>query len=105
LTWAEAFGLGELQLLPDAFWRVTPHEFEVMRAGFFRREDRAWEMIGTLGLWVIAPHTKQKFTVPQLLGRAKLQTLPLLPDGERTEEAIEAEKAAVLARALAWAKD
>ena len=102
MTWAEAFGLGELQLRPDDFWHLTPHEFEVMKAGFFRREDRAWERIATLGLWIIAPHTKKKFTVAQLLGRTKLVTLP--PAAEDDEAALEAEKAAVLARAIAWAR-
>ena len=73
-----------------------------MRDGFFRREDRAWEKIATLGLWTLAPFTKQKFTVPQLLGRSKLTTLPPRPDDD--DAALEAEKAAVLARALAWAR-
>jgi len=104
LTWAEAFGLGELQLTPAVFWHLTPREFRVMREGFFRREDRAWEKLATLGLWVIAPYTKQKFTIPQLLGRHKLTTLPTPPAGSAADDAaLEAEKAAVLARALAWA--
>lgn len=112
LTWeAEPFGLGELQLNPDAFWRLTPREFGLMRAGFFRREDRAWEKVATLGLWILAPHTKKKFTVAQLLGRGRLQTLPPrnpeaegATDGEPSA-AVEAERARVLAQALAWAED
>jgi hypothetical protein len=78
-----------------------------MRAGFFRREDRAWEKIATLGLWILAPHTKQHLTIPKLLGRARLQTLPapLAPTGAEADEAqLEAERAAVLAKALAWAE-
>ena len=106
LTWAEAFSLGELQLLPAQFWHLTPHEFRVLRDGFHRREDRAWEKIATLGLWILAPHTKQKLTVGKLLGRATLQTLPRLAGADEPSEAqVEAERARVLAQALAWADD
>lgn len=104
MTWAEAFGLGELQLRPADFWTLTPHEFRVLRDGFFRREDRAWEKIATLGLWVIAPYTKQKLSVAQMLGRP-LVTSPRRPDTLPDDTAaLEAEKARVLARALAWAR-
>src|SRR5262245_45892220 len=105
LTWAEAFGLGELALLPDQFWHLSVREFRLLRDGFFRREDRAWERIGALGLWILSPHSKKRFTIPQLLGRHRLNTLPRR---QRTSEeeaaALEIEKAAVLARALAWAR-
>lgn len=104
MTWAEAFGLGELQLAPAQFWALTPHEFRLLHAGFCRREDRAWEKIATLGLWVLAPYTKRQLTIPQLLGRAALVTLPPTPELPLDEEALEAEKARVLARALAWAR-
>jgi type II secretory pathway component PulL len=105
LTWAEAFGLGELRLLPDQFWHLTMHEFTVMRDGFFRREDRAWEIAGTLGLWLLAPHTKKHYTVLELLGRKRLVTLPARRLTSEQEAAqLEAEKAAVLARAIAWAR-
>jgi hypothetical protein len=108
LTWAEPFGLGELDLLPETFWHLTPHEFRLKRDGFFRREDRAWEKIATLGQWVLAPHTKKQFTVAKLLGRSKLHTLPAAPPTEVDEAAAgrmaEAERAHVLAQALAWAK-
>jgi uncharacterized phage protein (TIGR02216 family) len=112
LTWAEAFGLGELRLTPDPFWRLTPREFELMQDGFFRREDRAWERIATLGLWVLAPYSKKKLTPAQLLGRSRLKTLPTRPVVEGASEAdpgtadLEAaERARVLAQAMAWAED
>jgi len=73
----------------------------VLRAGFHRREDRAWEKVATLGLWVLAPHTKKKFTAAQLLGRTKLVTLPPAPEDD--EAALEAEKARLVAEAIAWA--
>jgi hypothetical protein len=80
-----------------------------MRDGFNRREDREWEKIATLGIWILAPHTKKKLTVLELLGRRSLVTLPKPPATDEDEEPdvdlIEAEKAAVLARALAWAQE
>ena len=79
-----------------------------MRDGFQRREDRLWEKVATLGIWVLAPHTKKKLTVLELLGRRELHTAPPSPaheDPEQDEAMIEAEKAAVLARALAWAQE
>ena len=81
-------------------------EFELLRAGFFRREDRAWEKIATLGLWVLAPYSKKKLTPAQLLGRHQLQTLPTRPAAlpEATEQELEIERARALAAALAWAQ-
>jgi hypothetical protein len=79
-----------------------------MRDGFFRREDRAWEKIATLGIWTLAPHSKKKFTVVELLGRRSLKTLPpsaRVDEDQQDAALIEAEKAAVLARALAWAQE
>lgn len=83
-----------------------------MQDGFHRREDRAWERVATLGLWVIAPHTKKKFTPAQLLGRARLQTLPPRPSVQAPDRASttftaeeDAARARVLAQALAWVKD
>jgi hypothetical protein len=86
---------------------LTPHEFRVMHAGFFRREDRAWEKVATLGLWVLAPYTKEKLTPTTLLGRTALVTLPPTgAQGALDEEAlIEAQKAAALARAVKWAQE
>ena len=107
LTWAEAFGLGELALVPRDFWGLTLREFWLMHDGFFRREDRAWEKLATLGLWVIAPYTKKKLTGPQLLGRSRFRTLPPRPAAERDATSatdVEAERAHVLAQALAWAQ-
>lgn len=109
LTWAEAIGLGELQLLPDAFWGLTVHEFHVLYAGFLRREARAWERVATLGLWVIAPYTKKKLTPAQLLGRSRLETMPArattAANEAQAEAEAEVERARVLAQALAWAQE
>jgi hypothetical protein len=104
LAWAEPFGLGELQLRPDDFWHLSYREFRVMREGFQRREDRAWERIATLGIWLLAPYTKKQMTPALMLGR-QLQTLPPRPPSEPTEAEIEAEKARVLAEALKWARE
>jgi hypothetical protein len=104
LAWAEPFGLGELQLLPDQFWHLTVHDFLIMRDGFYRRDDRQWEKTALLAIWLLAPHTKKKMTPAQLLGRAKLTTFPPRPKTEPTEAEIEAEKARVLAAALKWAR-
>ena len=89
------------------FWRLTPREFGLLRDGFNRREDRAWEKVATLGLWILAPWSKQQHTVLSLLGRAALVTLP--PPAPATPlvddpEALEREKAARVARTIAWAK-
>jgi hypothetical protein len=72
-----------------------------MKEGFSRREDRAWEKVATLGMWVLAPHSKKKFTPASLLGRSKLVTLP--PAAEDDEAALEAERARLVAEAIAWA--
>jgi Phage tail assembly chaperone protein, TAC len=110
LTWAEPFGLGELQLTPATFWHLTPREFAILHAGFHRRQDREWEKVAALGLWVLAPYSKKKLTIKELLGRSKLETLPPQPEfdighGEAAEQALEVERARVLAEALKWAKD
>jgi hypothetical protein len=97
-------GLGELGLTPREFWRLSPHEFTVMFEGFQRRQDREWERIAVLGLWVLAPHTKKKLTVAELLGR-RLKTLPVTDTPADNEALVEAERTAVLARALAWAQE
>jgi len=73
-----------------------------MYEGFLRRQDREWERTAVLGLWVLAPHTKKKFTVMELLGR-RLRTMPQLVEADEGAM-LEAEKASVLARALAWAE-
>jgi hypothetical protein len=36
----EAFGLGELQLMPEQLWRLTPHEFWLKYRAFMRAEGR-----------------------------------------------------------------
>ena len=94
--------------MPDDFWRLTPREFDLLHDGFCRREDRAWEKVATLGLWLLAPHTKKKLTVPQLLGRGRLQTLPPRPAAPDTPAPLDdaaIERARVLAAALAWVDD
>jgi hypothetical protein len=92
-----------LQLRPDEFWRLLPREFELCYAGFKRREDRAWEKVATLGLWVLAPHTKKQFTAAQLLGRSRLVTSPSMPEQD-DQAARELERARVLHEALKWVK-
>jgi hypothetical protein len=77
-----------------------------MQEGFARREEREWERVATLGLWVLAPWTKEKNRTPaKLLGRSKFNTMPSRPKswGE-DQQAIEAEKARRLAEALSWAR-
>jgi len=59
-------------------------------------------------LWVLAPYTKKKLTPAQLLGRGRLDTMPTRPTGPDNSAAAEAaleeaERARVLAEALAWA--
>ena len=103
LGWAEQFGLGELQLLPDQFWRLTMREFDLLRAGFHRREDRAWEKVAALGLWVLAPYSKKHMTPAELLGRVRLHTLPSSGDEAKDDAAFE--RAKRLADALKWAKE
>lgn len=63
--------------MPWAFWRLTPAEFLLMLYGYLRREDRAWQRTGMLGLWVLAPYrpAHQQQTVDELLGR-RLRVLP-----------------------------
>lgn len=103
LVWAEAFGLGELQLLPREFWRLTMREFHIMRDGFHRRENRAWEKTATLGLWILAPYSKQKLTPAELLGQQRLQTLP--PTGTEPQNDADLERARKVAEALRWARE
>jgi hypothetical protein len=64
-----------LQLKPWEFWRLTKGEFQLMLDGFYRREDRAWQRTGAIGLWVTSPHTKKTLSIEKLLGR-KLETAP-----------------------------
>jgi len=76
-----------------------------MRAGFARRQDREWEKVGMLGMWIVGPYTKKKDLTPaKMLGRYKFQTLPPRPAswGEDTV-ALEVEKKRRLAEAIAWA--
>lgn len=78
-----------------------------MQEGFERRQDREWERVATLGLWIIAPYRKKggpPLTPAKMLGRYKFTTLPRRPKswGEDTK-ALEAEKARRLAEAIAWA--
>jgi hypothetical protein len=95
-----------LQLLPREFWRLLPREFELLYAGYKRREDRAWEKVATLGLWVIAPWTKKQFTAAQLVGRSRFDTRPTpLLTAEDEEAAAELERARVLHEALKWAQE
>ena len=85
---------------------MLPREFELLYQGFKRREDRAWEKVGTLGLMIIAPYTKQQFTIAQLLGRTKLETRPAVPLSEEQEQAAqELERARVLHEAMKWARE
>jgi hypothetical protein len=84
---------------------LTPREFSLKHDGFFRREDRAWEKVATLGLWVLGPWSKRQLTPAQLLGRREFVTLPTPPASPLEDaRALELEKARVLARALAWAR-
>jgi hypothetical protein len=95
-------------LTPGQFWRLTPREFRLVEQGFWRRDDRAWEKLATLGLWVLAPYTKKKLTPAQLLGRYRLVTQPPRPEapGDRAADAAtEAARAHVLAQALQWAQE
>jgi len=107
LDWAEPLGLGELELKPWEFWRLTVREFDLLLEGFFRRQDRAWEMVGTLGLWVVSPYSKKKLTVLQLLGRSRLRLMPESRESVEAKAAAleEAQRQAQLAKALAWAMD
>jgi hypothetical protein len=103
-VWAEPFGLGELALTPDQFWRLTPREFQLMRDGFFRREDRAWQKLGILGTWVLAPYSKQRHSPERLLGRGKFTLYPSSATDGEDDTDLEVERARVLAQALAWAE-
>jgi hypothetical protein len=44
-VWAEAFALGEMEMDPAAFWKLTPREFLLKQDGFSRREDRALSLV------------------------------------------------------------
>jgi hypothetical protein len=46
LEWAEPFGLGELELTPAEFWRLTVREFYLKEAGFRRSQNRLEWLIG-----------------------------------------------------------
>jgi hypothetical protein len=39
-VWAEEFGLGELELDPDVFWRLEKREFDLKVDAFKRAEER-----------------------------------------------------------------
>lgn len=56
-------------------------EFYLMLAGYFRRDDKAWEHTGAQGMWIQAPYTRKKMTVDKVVGR-KLQTQPIHDYGE-----------------------
>jgi hypothetical protein len=96
-----------LALKPWEFWRLTPHEFRLMFAGIHRRDDRAWHKVATLGLWILAPHSKKKLTILGLLGRPGLHLWPHddAPPTEPSEEMLEEMREAALQKMLAWAKD
>ena len=45
--------LGELRLLPDQFWRLTPYEFDAMRRGHDRRTVHAWQHTRWIGALLV----------------------------------------------------
>jgi hypothetical protein len=96
-----------LELKPWEFWRLTPREFRLMLDGVYRREDRAWHKVGTLGLWLLSPHTKKRLTILGLLNRARLRIWPTdnRPVVEPDEGSLEEMAEAAEARAIAWAKE
>ena len=73
MIWAEKIGLGELELLPWEFWRLTPREFQMRYEGLLRREDRAWQKVGRLGVAILSPHLKpaqqRNLTIEKFVGR------------------------------------
>ena len=83
LEWAEPIGLGDLQLLPWDFWRLTPGEFLLRLEGFLRLQNRAWERTGQLGIWTLEPHRKKGS--PPLTLRKLIGNRPIWPtrDGDR----------------------
>lgn len=80
-------------------------EFDLLRAGFHRREDRAWEKVATLGLWVLAPYSKKQMTPAELLGRSRLHTAPSTSSRDEAKDDAAFERAKRLADALKWAKE
>jgi Phage tail assembly chaperone protein, TAC len=58
-VWAEKFGLGELELLPWDFWRLTPREFRMTYEGFYRRDNRLWLKVARLGVAIQMGYVKE----------------------------------------------
>ena len=84
---------------------MTPREFRLLEQGFERRDDRAWEKFATLGLWILAPYSKKKWTAAQLLGRRRpFVTRPPRPDDDQADDARELAQARALADAIKWAR-
>ena len=56
---AESVALGELDLCPEQFYRLTPGEFRAKYLGYVRRERRTMERMALLVAELNAPHLKR----------------------------------------------
>ena len=65
--WAEAFGLGELELSPQAFWSLTYREFMLKYHAFLRRENREIRRLAQLALWTDGAKFKKHERTPERL--------------------------------------
>lgn len=78
--WAEAFGLGELELQPEDFWRLTYREFMLKHEAFQRRENRTIRALAQVALWASGEkYKKQDRTPEKLCGWDGPGPMPLYP--------------------------
>jgi hypothetical protein len=81
MSWAEEYGIGELDLLPSEFWTLTLREFQIKHAAFVRAEDRKRSLLfelaslvamtddkGRAGMKANANTLRRYFSMPWLLG-------------------------------------
>lgn len=58
---------GPLQLKPHEFWRLTLGEFNDLFEGWKWRDEHDMEMLAWQTAHLLAPHTKRRITVKDLL--------------------------------------
>ena len=57
----------------DAFWNMTPAEFDRTVAAYRKRIDDEWYRTAWMVAWIMRPHIKKKITPEKLLGRKPLK--------------------------------
>jgi hypothetical protein len=78
LVWAEAYGMGEMGLMPEQFWSLTKPEFDLKHEAFERQQVRELWLVGKLALLTQSFKGEPK-TPGQLFGMQPMVRYPSKP--------------------------